>query len=89
MPELQNDLLLRVASGKAVPRPPVWLMRQAGRFLKEYRVVRQKAGSFRAMIAHPELAAEVTVQPVDLIGVDAAIIFFRYPGGGRSDGGSV
>lgn len=73
--ELQNDLLLRVARGEAVERPPVWLMRQAGRFLSEYREVRAQAGSFRNMIASPELAAEVTVQPVDLIGVDAAIIF--------------
>ncbi|MEM6262171.1 MAG: uroporphyrinogen decarboxylase [Bacteroidota bacterium] len=72
---LQNDLLLRVARGEEVDRPPVWLMRQAGRFLTEYREVRKQAGSFRAMIAHPELAAEVTLQPVDLIGVDAAIIF--------------
>ncbi|MEZ4687658.1 MAG: uroporphyrinogen decarboxylase [Bacteroidia bacterium] len=72
---LKNDLLLRVARGQSVERPPVWLMRQAGRFLSEYREVRAKAGSFRAMIAHPEIAAEVTLQPVDLVGVDAAIIF--------------
>lgn len=72
---LQNDLLLRVARGEKVERPPVWLMRQAGRFLSEYREVRAKAGSFKNLIAHPEMAAEVTVQPVDLIGVDAAIIF--------------
>ena len=72
---LKNDLLLRVARGQAVERPPIWLMRQAGRFLSEYREVRAKAGSFRAMIAHPEIAAEVTLQPVDLVGVDAAIIF--------------
>ena len=72
---LKNDLLLRVARGEAVSRPPVWLMRQAGRFLSEYRAVREQAGSFRNMIAQPEYAAEVTLQPVDLIGVDAAIIF--------------
>jgi uroporphyrinogen decarboxylase len=72
---LKNDLLLRVARGEAVPRPPVWLMRQAGRFLTEYRAVRAQVNSFGEMIAHPELAAEVTLQPVDLIGVDAAIIF--------------
>lgn len=70
-----NDLLLRVARGEPVPRPPVWLMRQAGRFLSEYREVRAKAGSFKALIADPELAAEVTIQPVELVGVDAAIIF--------------
>ena len=73
--DLQNDLLLRAARGEWVERPPVWLMRQAGRFLSEYRAVREKAGSFKAMIANPEYAAEVTIQPVDLVGVDAAIIF--------------
>jgi uroporphyrinogen decarboxylase len=72
---LKNDLLLRAARGESVERPPVWLMRQAGRFLSEYRAVREKAGSFKAMIAHPEYAAEVSIQPVDLVGVDAAIIF--------------
>ncbi|MBK9451063.1 MAG: uroporphyrinogen decarboxylase [Bacteroidetes bacterium] len=72
---LKNDLLLRVARGESVERPPVWLMRQAGRFLSEYRAVREKAGSFKAMIANPEFAAEVSIQPVDLVGVDAAIIF--------------
>jgi uroporphyrinogen decarboxylase len=72
---LKNDLLLRVARGEQVERPPVWLMRQAGRFLSEYRAVREKAGSFKAMIANPEWAAEVSLQPVDLVGVDAAIIF--------------
>ena len=72
---MQNDLLLRVARGESVERPPVWLMRQAGRFLSEYRAVRAEAGSFRNMIANPAYAAEVTLQPVDLLGVDAAIIF--------------
>lgn len=72
---LKNDLLLRVARGEKVDRPPVWLMRQAGRFLTEYKAVRARAGSFKQMIAQPEYAAEVTLQPVDLIGVDAAIIF--------------
>ncbi|MCI4667649.1 MAG: uroporphyrinogen decarboxylase [Bacteroidia bacterium] len=73
--ELKNDLLLRVAEGKEVERPPIWLMRQAGRFLSEYREVRAHAGSFRQMIANPDFAIEVTLQPIDLIGVDAAIIF--------------
>jgi len=71
----KNDLLLRVAHGQPVERPPVWIMRQAGRYMREYRQVRSKAGSFKAMIEHPEWAAEVTLQPVELIGVDAAIIF--------------
>ena len=70
-----NDLLLRVANGEKVERPPVWIMRQAGRYLPEYRAVREKAGGFREMIRHPEFAAEVTIQPVDIVGVDAAIIF--------------
>jgi uroporphyrinogen decarboxylase len=58
-----------------VERTPVWLMRQAGRILKEYRVVREQAGSFIQLVTTPELAAEVTIQPVDILGVDAAIIF--------------
>ena len=72
---LEDHLLLKVARGETVPRPPVWAMRQAGRYLADYRAVRAKAGSFKQMIAHPEWAAEVTLQPIDLIGVDAAIIF--------------
>jgi len=71
----QNDLLLRVANGESVERPPVWMMRQAGRYLPDYMAVRRKAGSFRNMISYPEYAATVTLQPVDLMGVDAAIIF--------------
>ncbi len=72
---LANDLLLRAARGERTERTPVWLMRQAGRILKEYRVVREKAGDFRTLVTTPELAAEVTIQPVDVLGVDAAIIF--------------
>lgn len=72
---LQNDLLLRAAQGLPTERPPVWLMRQAGRILPEYRAVRQDAGSFINLVTNPELAAEVTIQPVDILGVDAAIIF--------------
>lgn len=73
--ELQNDLLLRAARGEKTERTPVWMMRQAGRILSEYRAVREKAGSFIKLATNPELAAEVTIQPVDLLGVDAAIIF--------------
>jgi uroporphyrinogen decarboxylase len=72
---LQNDLLLRAARGEQVERVPVWTMRQAGRILAEYRAVREKAGSFIQLATTPELAAEVTIQPVDILGVDAAIIF--------------
>mgnify|MGYP000259394815 FL=1 len=73
--ELQNDLLLRVANGQSVPRPPVWLMRQAGRILPEYRAVRASLSGFKELVETPALAAEVTIQPVDILGVDAAIIF--------------
>jgi len=70
----QNDLFLRACKCLPVERTPIWIMRQAGRYLPEYRAVREKA-DFLTMCKTPELAAEVTVQPIDLIGVDAAIIF--------------
>jgi uroporphyrinogen decarboxylase len=72
---LQNDLLLRAARGEHVERPPVWLMRQAGRILPEYRAVRAKLSGFVELVQTPEKACEVTIQPVELLGVDAAIIF--------------
>lgn len=72
---LKNDLLLRAARGQDVERAPVWLMRQAGRVLPEYRATRARARNFVEFVKSPELAAEVTIQPVDLLGVDAAIIF--------------
>ncbi|MBC7864854.1 MAG: uroporphyrinogen decarboxylase [Bacteroidia bacterium] len=73
--QLKNDLILRAARGEKTERIPVWLMRQAGRVLPEYRAVREKAGSFIKLATTPELAAEVTLQPVNILGVDAAIIF--------------
>ncbi|MDZ4750583.1 MAG: uroporphyrinogen decarboxylase [Flavobacteriales bacterium] len=75
MNQFKNDLLLRAALGETVSRPPVWVMRQAGRVLPEYRKTREQAGSFKKLVTTPELACEVTIQPVDILGVDAAIIF--------------
>ena len=72
---LKNDLLLRAAKGQEVERAPVWLMRQAGRILPEYRATRSKAKNFIEFVKNPELACEVSIQPVDILGVDAAIIF--------------
>lgn len=72
---LQNDLILRAARGKQTERTPVWLMRQAGRILPEYRAVRNSVSGFIELAQTPELAAEVSIQPVDILGVDAAIIF--------------
>jgi uroporphyrinogen decarboxylase len=69
-----NDLFLRACRRQRVERTPVWMMRQAGRYLPEYRAIRAKT-DFLTMVRTPELAAEVTIQPVDLVGVDAAIIF--------------
>jgi uroporphyrinogen decarboxylase len=72
---LQNDLLLRAARAEKIERTPVWLMRQAGRILPEYRKVRELAKDFKTLVKTPELATAVTIQPVDILGVDAAIIF--------------
>jgi uroporphyrinogen decarboxylase len=74
-PTLQNDLLLRALLREPTPRRPIWLMRQAGRYLPEYRATRARAGSFMAMCTNPELACEVTLQPLDRYPLDAAILF--------------
>ena len=67
--------LLRVLAGEAISPPPIWLMRQAGRYLPEYRKVRERAGSFLDLCYTPELAVEVTLQPIRRFGFDAAILF--------------
>ncbi len=71
---LQNDLLLRTLRGEKTERTPVWMMRQAGRYLPEYMVLRKKYGFFERCRT-PELVSQITLQPVDIIGVDAAILF--------------
>lgn len=72
---IKNDLILRAARGEKTERTPVWLMRQAGRVLPEYREVRSKMGGFKELVETPEFACEVSIQPVDVLGVDASIIF--------------
>lgn len=72
---IENDLLLRTINREEVERPPVWLMRQAGRILPEYRAIRSSLSGFIELVTTPDLAAEVTTQPVEILGVDAAIIF--------------
>jgi uroporphyrinogen decarboxylase len=72
---LANDLLLRALLRQPTPRTPLWMMRQAGRYLPEYRATRAKAGSFLKLCMNPELACEVTLQPLDRYRLDAAILF--------------
>jgi uroporphyrinogen decarboxylase len=74
MSNIKNDLLLKALRGEEVSRPPVWMMRQAGRYLPDYIKLRQKYDFF-TRVETPELACEITLQPVDQVGVDAAIIF--------------
>ncbi len=72
---MKNDLLLRAARGEETERVPVWLMRQAGRILPGYRKIREQVKDFQELVKTPELACAATLEPVDLLGVDAAIIF--------------
>jgi uroporphyrinogen decarboxylase len=71
----KSGKLLAVLDKEAVTPPPIWLMRQAGRYLPEYRALRAKAGSFWTMCMDPEMAAEITLQPIRRFGFDAAILF--------------
>ena len=70
-----SKIFVDACFGKETPYTPVWMMRQAGRYLPEYMKVREKAGDFLSLCHNPELACEVTLQPVDILGVDAAILF--------------
>ncbi|HEY0884407.1 MAG TPA: uroporphyrinogen decarboxylase family protein, partial [Ramlibacter sp.] len=72
---LQNDSFLRACLRQATPHTPVWLMRQAGRYLPEYRETRARAGSFMGLAMNPDYATEVTLQPLDRYRLDAAILF--------------
>lgn len=71
---MSSSLFIKACRGEPLPRPPVWMMRQAGRYLPQYREVRAKV-DFLTLCRTPELASQVTLQPVDLLGVDAAVIF--------------
>ena len=75
MAKLENDLLLRSLLREPVSRTPLWIMRQAGRYLPEYRATREQAGDFMSLCRNPDLACEVTMQPLRRYALDAAILF--------------
>ncbi|MBR6877159.1 MAG: uroporphyrinogen decarboxylase, partial [Neisseriaceae bacterium] len=75
MTTLQNDTFLRALLKQPVEYTPIWLMRQAGRYLAEYKATRARAGDFMQLCQNVELATEVTLQPIDRFDLDAAILF--------------
>src|SRR5471032_569295 len=75
MPKLKNDTLIRALLREPTPYTPIWLMRQAGRYLPEYNQTRARAGNFLALCKSPDLATEVTLQPLARYALDAAIVF--------------
>ncbi|TVQ35959.1 MAG: uroporphyrinogen decarboxylase, partial [Wenzhouxiangella sp.] len=75
MSDRHQSLFMRALRREATERTPIWMMRQAGRYLPEYRATRARAGSFLQLAGNPELACEVTLQPIDRYGFDAAILF--------------
>ena len=72
---MRNDTFLRALAGQPTQYTPIWLMRQAGRYLPEYNATRGRAGSFLALARNPVLCAEVALQPIERFGFDAAIVF--------------
>ena len=85
---VENSLFMRAAFSQPTERPPVWMMRQAGRFMKEYWDIKNKY-SFLEMCKTPEIAADVTMLPIDLLGVDAAILFCDILVVGEAMGGKL
>ena len=85
---IQDSLFLRAAFAKSTERPPVWMMRQAGRFMPEYWEIKNKY-SFLEMCKTPEIAADVTMLPVDLLDIDAAILFSDILVTGEAMGGDL
>ena len=76
---MTDKTILRALAGETLPTPPIWMMRQAGRYLPEYRATREQAGDFLSLCYNSELAAEVTLQPIRRYGFDAAILFADIP----------